>query len=169
MLQTAERTYKTFLAHKQTVATLERNYLKNEAGSTYIVNEDMDHFFTSEEVNYFIQERKKGRTISSIAKSMNRDPDEVFLLHFDRKRRKRKKVGPGMYMVNEEMDHFFTHDEVGFLEEEWDRGKTVPAIAKSMKRDSGEVFLLFFDRMRKRQKEISNNPYDNYEILADYA
>lgn len=171
MLKTQEQIYKEILSHQHTVSILEKRYMTNEAGSSYIVNEDMDHLFTRNEVKYFEREWKKGKEISSIAKGMNRDLDEVYLLYLDRKRRKRKRKEfvSGMYVVNEDLDHLFTHDDVRYFEKEWKRGRSIGSIAKKMKRNPDEVFLLYFDRMRKHHKKCVSEWLNASEKTLRYA
>ncbi|SDI18457.1 hypothetical protein SAMN05192534_12427 [Alteribacillus persepolensis] len=79
-------------AQKQTIAKLENRYLKNEAGSAYIVNEDLDHSFTKDEDKRFDEYWKQGYSLVRIAEMFKRDPDEVFLLMFDRARKHNGKL-----------------------------------------------------------------------------
>ncbi|WP_158738649.1 hypothetical protein [Alteribacillus sp. YIM 98480] len=77
-------------SHKQSVTKIEKHYFKREFGSTYIVNEDLEHVFTKDEVKLFDMLWKEGRSLKNIATYFKRNPDEMFLLLFDRVRKKPK-------------------------------------------------------------------------------
>ena len=56
-------------------------------GNPYIMNEDINHFWDSYDVQEIVERWNEGQRLEDIAKDFRRDPDEVFLLLFDQARK----------------------------------------------------------------------------------
>ncbi|WP_096201916.1 hypothetical protein [Bacillus sp. FJAT-45350] len=73
---------------------LERNHMPRSAGETYFVNEDLKQDWSIKEVRAFEKMWGKGDHIYEIAEKFDCDPDEIFLLLFDRVRRAKGFMKP---------------------------------------------------------------------------
>ncbi|WP_078428788.1 hypothetical protein [Alkalihalobacterium alkalinitrilicum] len=76
---------------KQSIALIEKNYMQRERDQTYFANEDLRHDWSLREVEEIENLWKEGKHITKIAKLFDCDPDEVFLLIFDRARHTKGK------------------------------------------------------------------------------
>ncbi|WP_209121538.1 hypothetical protein [Alkalihalobacillus sp. BA299] len=74
-----------------TIASMKKNYMIRERDQTYFANEDLRQDWSLKEVAEIEQMWKEGKHITEIAKCFECDPDEIFLLIFDRARHSKGK------------------------------------------------------------------------------
>ena len=74
------------------VKLLERQYLKNRYGESYIACEDLDFIWTNDEVEEFDLMWMAGKTLLEISSYFKRTQEEVLILALDRGTK--KKINP---------------------------------------------------------------------------
>lgn len=74
----------TLQKENNTIGKIEKRYLKNKFGQTYIACEDLDFHWTKEEVFDFECMWYEGKTLLEIAEYFNRPDMEILLLAADR-------------------------------------------------------------------------------------
>ncbi|MCM3110652.1 hypothetical protein [Lederbergia lenta] len=68
----------------QVVTSLEKRYLKNRFGNTYVALQEMNFLWSKEEVFDFDCQWREGKTLEEIATYFDRPQEEVLLLALDR-------------------------------------------------------------------------------------
>ncbi len=68
---------------------LERAYLKNKHGQSYIACENLEFLWTKEEVNDFKRQWRHGASLQELSQYFNRTQEEVLILALDLGMKKR--------------------------------------------------------------------------------
>ena len=143
--------------------------------------EDLDYFWTSPEIEQFLEKWNEGYSMKAIAQHLNRDIDEVTMLlieigrldhhlikyrshgamvsesvkvnsFYKKRMNKFLQLHPTLLLFEDYRGHFFwTHNEIDRFKNLWSQGLSIEQISGHLKRPAIETMFLMFDLVRTVQ------------------